>query len=43
VLARRSADLDRLRTRPGWRREPVDGTRAWTDDYSSLVQVLDLR
>jgi SAM-dependent methyltransferase len=42
VLARRSPDLDRLRTRPGWEPVPVDGTRAWTDDYSSLVQVLDL-
>jgi SAM-dependent methyltransferase len=42
VLARRSADLDRLRTRPGW--EPVrdDGARPWTDDYSSLVEVLDV-
>jgi SAM-dependent methyltransferase len=42
VLARRSADLDRLRTRPGW--EPVrdEGARPWTDDYSSLVQVLDV-
>jgi SAM-dependent methyltransferase len=42
VLARRSADLDRLRTRPGWDPVPADGARPWTDDYSSLVQVLDV-
>ncbi len=43
VLARERADLDRLMTRPGWepaRTEP--DVRAWTDDYSSLVQVLDV-
>lgn len=41
VLARDRADLDRLLTRPGW--DPVDGdaARAWTDDYSSVLQVLD--
>jgi len=42
VLARRDGDLGRLRARPGWEPVPVDGTRAWTDDYSSLVQVLDV-
>lgn len=42
VLARRSADLDRLRTRPSWQPVEVGGTRVWTDDYSSLVQVLDV-
>jgi SAM-dependent methyltransferase len=42
VLARDTADLDRLRTRPGWERVRVDGARPWTDDYSSLVQVLDV-
>jgi spermidine synthase len=42
VLARSPADLARLRTRPGWQRVRGDGTRAWTDDYSSLVQVLDV-
>ena len=40
VVAR--ADLDRLRDRPGWRPARADGARAWTDDYSSLVQVLDV-
>lgn len=41
VLARDPADLRRLLTRPGW--DPVDGdaARAWTDDYSSVLQVLD--
>jgi len=41
VLARDRADLDRLLTRPGW--DPVEGdtARAWTDDYSSVLQVLD--
>jgi hypothetical protein len=42
VLARDGADLDRLRDRPGWRPARADGARAWTDDYSSLVQVLDV-
>ena len=42
VLARRDADLDRLRTRPFWEPAVAGDTRAWTDDYSSLVQVLDL-
>jgi SAM-dependent methyltransferase len=42
VLARDEVDLARLRARPGWEDVPVDGTRAWTDDYSSLVQVLDV-
>jgi len=42
VLARSDADLDRLRTRPGWVPAVAGGTRAWTDDYSSLVQVLDV-
>lgn len=42
VLAREDADLDRLRTRDGWEPVPVAGARAWTDDYSSLVQVLDI-
>lgn len=42
VLAREDTDLDRLRDRPGWRPALANGARAWTDDYSSLVQVLDL-
>jgi len=43
VLARAPADLDRLRTRPGWvAAEPRSDVRAWTDDYSSLVEVLDV-
>lgn len=41
VLARAPADLDRLLTRADWQPLRADGTRAWTDDYSSLVQVLD--
>lgn len=41
VIARASADLDRLRTRDGWKPVRAGGTRGWTDDYSSLVQVLD--
>ena len=41
VLARAEADLARLRTRPGWAPARPDGTRAWSDDYSSLLQVLD--
>jgi hypothetical protein len=42
VLAREQADLDRLLTRPGWEPAVAGDTRGWTDDYSSLVQVLDL-
>lgn len=42
VLARRDADLDRLRTRPDWDPAVAGDTRAWTDDYSSLLQVLDI-
>jgi len=42
VLARRDADLDRLRTRPEWGPAVAGSTRAWTDDYSSLLQVLDI-
>ena len=42
VLARASADLDLLRSLDGWEPVPVDGTRPWTDDYSSLVEVLDV-
>lgn len=42
VLARESADLDLLRSLDGWEPVPVDGTRPWTDDYSSLVEVLDV-
>ncbi|MGH8895119.1 MAG: spermidine synthase, partial [Actinomycetes bacterium] len=42
VLARDDADLDRLRSRSGWERAREDGARAWTDDYSSLIQVLDV-
>lgn len=42
VLARRDADLDRLRTRPGWEPAVPGDTRGWTDDYSSLVDVLDV-
>jgi SAM-dependent methyltransferase len=42
VLARRQGDLDRLLTRPGWEPAVAGDTRGWTDDYSSLVQVLDL-
>jgi len=42
VLARQDADLDRLRTRPDWEPAVAGDTRAWTDDYSSLLQVLDV-
>jgi hypothetical protein len=42
VLAREPADLELLRGMDGWEPVPVDGTRAWTDDYSSLVEVLDV-
>ncbi|MCY7374145.1 MAG: fused MFS/spermidine synthase [Spirochaetaceae bacterium] len=42
VLARRDADLDRLRTRPDWDPAVAGDTRAWTDDYSSLLEVLDI-
>jgi SAM-dependent methyltransferase len=43
VLARAPGDLERLRTRPGWvDAEPRADVRAWTDDYSSLVEVLDV-
>jgi hypothetical protein len=43
VLARRSEDLAALRTEAGWEElPPADGVRAWTDDYSSLVEVLDV-
>jgi len=42
VLARRDADLDRLRTRPDWEPAVPGDIRAWTDDYSSLLQVLDV-
>ena len=43
VLARDDSTLDPLRQEPGWEeleREP--GVRGWTDDYSSLVEVLDV-
>jgi SAM-dependent methyltransferase len=43
VLARSPGDLERLRTRPGWvEAQPRSDVRAWTDDYSSLVEVLDV-
>jgi hypothetical protein len=43
VLARSPGDLERLRTLPGWvEAEPRSDVRAWTDDYSSLVEVLDV-
>jgi SAM-dependent methyltransferase len=43
VLARAPGDLERLRTRPGWvEAQPRSDVRAWTDDYSSLVEVLDV-
>lgn len=42
VLAKEDADLEPLRDRPGWRPALANGARAWTDDYSSLVQVLDV-
>jgi SAM-dependent methyltransferase len=43
VLARRDADIARLQDLPGWSpAKPEAGVRAWTDDYSSLVEVLNL-
>ena len=42
VLARSEAHLERLLTRPGWQRVTAGDTRAWTDDYSSVLQVLDV-
>lgn len=43
VLARAPGDLERLRSRPGWTEaQPRPDVRAWTDDYSSLVEVLDV-
>jgi spermidine synthase len=42
VLGRRSADLDALRARPGWRPLPAPTVRPWTDDYTSLFRVLEL-
>ena len=43
VLARSSADLAPLTDRAGWAPVRVGDVRAWTDDYSSLVDVLDVR
>jgi spermidine synthase len=38
VLARRSADLGALPTRPGWHeRKPDPAIRIWTDDYSNVL------
>jgi SAM-dependent methyltransferase len=43
VLARDEADLEPLRALGMWvPAQPRDGVRAWTDDYSSLVEVLDV-
>ena len=43
VLARDPADLEPLRALGMWvPAQPRDGVRAWTDDYSSLVEVLDV-
>jgi len=42
ALARSPADLDPLLAREGWAPVRVADVRAWTDDYSSLVQVLDV-
>ena len=43
VLARAPIDLEPLLTRADWKRVRPGGVRAWTDDYSSLVEVLDVR
>jgi len=42
VLARSEAHLERLLTRPGWEHVAAGDTRAWSDDYSSVLQVLDV-
>ncbi|MBI2378876.1 MAG: fused MFS/spermidine synthase [Deltaproteobacteria bacterium] len=43
VVARKDVNLSSLITAGPWRAEPGDATvRVWTDDYSSLVSVLDL-
>lgn len=43
VLAREDADLEPLRSMGGWAEPTRDkDVRGWTDDYSSLVQVLDV-
>ncbi|HYJ77391.1 MAG TPA: fused MFS/spermidine synthase, partial [Actinomycetes bacterium] len=43
VLARDPADLEPLQALGMWvPAQPRDGVRAWTDDYSSLVEVLDV-
>ncbi len=37
ALARKSADLGDLPSRPGWQKvEPDPGVAAWTDDYSNI-------
>ena len=42
VLAPVASSVDRLMERPGWEWTEADGSRAWTDDYSSIVDVLDI-
>lgn len=43
ILARRPEDLGPLKTSPRWRPIEVSAkTKAWTDDYSNLLQVLHL-
>jgi len=42
VLARAPVDLEQLLTRADWKPVRAGGVRAWTDDYSSLVEVLDV-
>lgn len=42
VLGRTREDLALLRNRGGWAPVRPEGTRPWTDDYSSLVQVLSV-
>ena len=42
ALARDDEALAGLGNRPGWRALGKDRVR-WTDDYSSVLQVLDLR
>ncbi len=43
VFARDEADLGNLPLRPGWHRAKArPGMRVWTDDYSNILQVLDI-
>jgi SAM-dependent methyltransferase len=42
VMGRSGAGIDRLDALAGWQRvAPSDGTRVWTDDYSSILAVIN--